>query len=401
MHSDDLLLKDARKAQAAAAAVGVAALAAGVVGFTQSRELFWQGYLLGWVFCAAFTLGCFALMLLHNMIRGNWSLSILRIVEAGGGPGALLFTLALYAPVLLFGLHDLYPWAHIQGDHLIEAKRWWLNTPFFVARTVAYFLIWIAFAGALRRSSLEQDRTGDARLVDRRASIAAPGLVVFVITLTLAVTDWVMSLDPHWWSTIYGIWFLVCCGLSGMSLATLVVLLLSHRKPFSDIVTPGLSRDYGNVLLALTLFWAYISVSQFLIIYSGNLPEETRYFLRRMSGGWHAVGTFLVIFQFFGPFLLLLSGRTKRTYGYLIGVAVWMVFMRMVDMLWTIIPFFGPHELATRVSTPAQPLSWVHVAMMAGMGGIWLCFFFWQWLAAPVVPRHFAHVELGGVPEHA
>lgn len=365
-------------------AAGVLGIVGWVVAFTSGRDAALQSYLFAWVFWIGVTLGCFSLTLLHAMIRGNWSKPLLRLAEAGGGAVALAVMGLLVIPILVF-LPDLYLWARPEAaqDHILHAKAGYLNLPFFIGRTIFYFAVWIAFASVLRRSSLQQDQTGDSSEADRRASIGAPGIVVYVLTITFAFVDWVMSLDPHWYSTIYGLWFVVSHGLCGVSLLAMIVTRLKDTPPYRDVVTPVFTRDVGNVMLALTMFWGYFSLSQYLIIFSGNLPEEITYFMARMQGTWHVLGTILVLGQFFTPFLALLSGKTKRSPGLLFNVALLIFVMRILDHFWTIVPFFahGAHDV---------PMTsyWAVIPAWLAIGGIWMAAFTTVLAKAPLMPRH-------------
>ena len=224
---------------------------------------------------------------------------------------------------------------------------------------------------------------------------------MFVVTTTFSFTDLVMSLDPGWFSTIWGIWWTVVCGLSATAFVICMMSLVMGAKPFSDIATPGLFRDLGNVLLTFTMFWGYISLSQWLIIYSGNLPEEISFYIQRGIGAlaplglWWLLGVAIVFGQFFIPFLMLLSGRTKRTPGILGPLALWILAVHALDVFWTVMPFF-------RI-TAVKP-DWVTVALAAasfvGIGGIWLFLWSLNLTRGALLPRHNMPVR-GEVVEHA
>ncbi len=365
----------------AVAVIGWALFAAGYLG---SHEAALQSYLFAWVFWISITLGCYAVTLLHHMIKSNWVKPILRLAEAGSGPVNLIVIALLFIPIAL-SMQTLYPWAN--PDHHWTSydwfKRWWLTPGFFYARFIFYFAVWLVFSSVLRKSSHSQDESGDARETDKRSNIASPGVVVYVLTVTFAFTDWVMSLDPNWFSTIYGFWFVICQGLGAMALLTIIVTSLKDKKPYSDVITPVVTRDLGNVMLALTMFWGYFSLSQFLIIYSGNLPEEIIYFLKRMQGTWLIIGTVLVCFEFFAPFLFLLSGNAKRNPNLLRLVAILIISMRVLDHFWTIVPFFqaGAH---------GAPLSsyWVAIPAFLAVGGVWFTTFTVMVTKAPLLPRY-------------
>ncbi len=381
MRASDELLAMLKRARVPAAIVGIAGACVCVLGALGSWEQFLQCYLFAYVFWVGVTLGCMALMLLHHMVKSRWGLPIVRAAEAGAGN--LWFMAVLFLPILA-GVGALYPWAKpavVASNEVLRHKQPYLNVPFFALRAVIYFAIWIGVTAVIRRLAVRQDQTGDLTLADRRSSWAAPGLVAYVLTVTFAFTDWVMSLHPSWYSTIFGFWFVMSQGMSGLCFLIVFLTLVRRHSPFEAYATPGGYRDLGNLLLTFVMFWGYLSLSQFLIIYSGNLPEEASYYLVRMQGVWWAIGTFLVLFQFFVPFLLLLSGRTKRTPAYLATLAAFLLAVRVVDMFWTVLPFFP---------VPASSLTlgyvWMGLAAFAAIGGWWLVFFLTAMQRGHLVP---------------
>lgn len=381
MRASDELIAKLKQARIPAIAIGVAGAAGCVAGALTSWEQFLQCYLFAYVLWVGVTLGCMALMMLHHMVKSRWGLPIIRAAEAGAGN---LWLMALLLVPVLAGLGALYPWAKpalVASTEVLKHKQPYLNPVFFTVRAAIYFAIWIGFTAALRRMSVQQDLTGDVTLADRRSSLAAPGLVAYVLTVTFACTDWVMSLHPAWYSTIFGFWFVMCQGMSALCLLIVFLTLVRGYRPFEAYATPGGYRDLGNLLLTFVMFWGYLSLSQFLIIYSGNLPDEASYYIVRMRGIWWGIGTFLVLFQFFVPFLLLLSGRTKRTPQYLGSLAAFLFGVRVIDIFWTVLPFF-PVPAAT------VPLGyiWMGLCAFAAIGGWWIALFLTTLLRAPLVP---------------
>lgn len=374
-----------------AALVGLGGCA---LAFVQNRELFFQSWLYGFMFWVCLTLGCFGLTVLHHTVKGSWGLSVLRLYEAGGGPTMILVMGALFAPIVL-GLHSLYHWTHkeeVAKDIILQHKVGYLNEPFFIARAVAYFLVFALISYVLRSSSLRQDRTLDPGEAARRTTLSAPTLVFFVVFVTFAVTDWVMSLDPHWFSTIFGGWFVVGMGLAALAFGTLIVASNAGAKPYVEIVSPKLTRDLGNLMFAFTMLWAYFTLSQFLITWSGNLPEFTTYYYRRGTQAgtewWNYLGAFNVVCQWLIPFLLLLSPRVKRTTSILWKVALWILVMRAFDLYWNIIPFFG------------RGFSWTDVAAFVGIGGVWLAVFASQVKNHALLPAHDTRLQEDLAHEH-
>lgn len=372
---------------------GIIALLISVAGFALAgRTQFFQSYLYAYMVWMCLTLGLFGLTLLHHTVRGSWGLPVLRFLEAGAA--ALPLMLVLFVPVAV-GIADLYPWAKpevVQADPYIQHKSGYLNVPFFLVRTAVYFAVWILLARVLRRLSLQQDVTEDLSLAQRRVNLSAPGLVLFVLTVSFAMIDWVMSLEPKWYSSIYGAWFIVGQGLSAFAFSTAVLLLAARHKPFADVVTPKLTRDLGNLTFAFVILWAYTSISQYLIIWSANLPDEIVYYIRRNQGGWQYLSGALVVLQFFLPFLILLSSRVKRYASLLLRVMVFILVMRVIDLFWIIVPAFGRETLSVH---------WLDVTLLVGIGGLWLAWFAHQACAAPLLPRHDSRLQEAWLYEHS
>jgi hypothetical protein len=378
--------------------MAVIGLAGCVYGYGVSKGTMLQCYLFAFVFWMGLTMGLFGLTLIHHMIRGRWGMPVLRIWEAGSRN---LFLMLLFFVPIAYAIytHHLYPWAftpdnvpHELQKHIAHKAKYF-EFSFFIARAALYFGIWLLFSSVLNRSSVRQDVTGDSEMSNTRASIAAPGVVLFVLTVTFAWTDWVMSLDPSWFSTIFGIWFVVGQGRSATAFTAILIWKWAGTKPYSDMVSEGVTRDIGNVLLTFTMFWGYISISQFLIIYSGNLGEETSYYLRRGLDPKHgasiywAIGSIITFGQFFVPFVMLLSGKTKRS-AKLLGIVASIIFtVRILDIFWTILPFFHGDP---RGSGPAVPpeIFWMSLAAWLAMGGIWLFVFVGNLKRYPLLPKH-------------
>jgi len=284
--------------------VGLIGVLASIAGFVINRQQFFQAYLFSYVFWLGMALGCLGLVMLNHVVGGKWGLVIRRLLEVGSLN--LPMMMALIIPVLL-GLGSLYLWTHtdaIAHDEAIQKKTGYLNVPFFLIRAIIYFAIWCSYAFVLSRLSAAQDRGGDANLIDRMRTISAPGLVIFTVSTTFAFIDWVMSLEPHWYSTIYGLMFLIGQVLQALAFVIAVLILLSDREPLRTRLTAQHFHDLGNLMLAFTVLWAYLSFSQFLIIWAGNLPEEIPWYLSRLRGGWNVVAVILVLFHFALLYLL-------------------------------------------------------------------------------------------------
>jgi hypothetical protein len=256
-------------------------------------------------------------------------------------------------------------------------KAPYLNAGFFLARYAFYFLIWTGLAYTLSGWSRAQDSSYEPGSERKFRLVSGPGLLVHAFLSTFAAVDWMMSLDPHWFSTIFGLLFLNQQGLAALGFLLLLMARLSKTSPLSRHVKADNIHDYGKLLLAFVMIWAYFSFSQFLIIWSANLPEEIPWFLARMSNGWEWFSILLIVGQFFLPFFLLLSRDLKRTVGRVAIVAFLVLVMRYIDFYWNIMPALG-HE------TPMP--HWTNLATLVGVGGIWVSLFAWQYQASPVLP---------------
>lgn len=346
--------------------------------FWVAREHFYLSYLLGFTFWAGLALGCFAVLLLHHTFGAGWGFVIQRTLEAGTRTFPLVAV--LFLPLLL-GLHDLYEWTHadvVAADSVLQHKQPYLNVGFFVARAAFYFLAWIGVSQVLNTWSNQLDTTGNSRLAARLRNAGPPGLLIYGLTATFAMVDWVMSLDPHWFSTMFGLMFIAGQVLATLAFATLITRLLSEKEPLVGVVRPSHFHDLGNLLLAFTMIWAYLSFSQFLIIWSGNLPETVTWYKDRGAGGWQWIALLLVAFSFALPFVILLSRQTKRSIRVLAVVAGLILVMRLVDLFWVMTPTFHPGRFTLHGTDIAAPI---------GIGGVWMAFFIYQLKRRPLLPK--------------
>ena len=311
-----------RRGQTRAAIAGVAGLVALGAGAFGNPEQFFQSYLPAFIFVFGLALGSLAVLMLQHMTGGAWGMMIRRIVEAGSR--TLPLVAVMFLP-LLFGLRHLYIWAVpeiVAADTVLREKAPYLNVGFFVARAALFFAIWLACAYFLNRWSAEQDREAPGGDQPKFRVLSGPGLLIYGLTVTFASVDWVMSLDPHWFSTIFGLLFMVGQSLSAMALAILVLALLAGDEPFLGRLKPAHLHDLGKLMFAMVMLWAYLGFSQFLIVWAGNLPEEIPWFIARLNGGWQWVALVLTVGHFALPFLLLLSADLKKNMPALAPLAV-------------------------------------------------------------------------------
>lgn len=366
--------------------IGIVGLVLCGVGAIFDAPQFFRSYLLAFIFWIGIALGSFAILMVQHMSGGAWGLVIRRLLESATRTFPLLAL--LFIPIAL-GVVWIYPWAHPETlneevREIVHHKQLYLNIPFFLARAVFYFLVWIGVTYYLNKWSLEQDRTGVRYLTRKMQVLSGPGLLLYGFTVTFASIDWVMSLSPEWFSTIWGILFMGGQGLSAMAFMITALVLLSNRKPLSDVIAPSHLHDLGKLMLAFLMLWAYFSFSQFLIIWSGNIPEEAVWYTRRLHTGWRWIGLALVLVHFALPFVLLLSRDLKRNGRTLAIVAIAIIVMRYVDLIWLTGPEFHEGHFA---------LSWMDLVMPFGVGGIWLAFFLYQLKTRPLVPIQDPYLE--------
>ena len=357
---------------------GVGALVS-LAGVFINATQFLQSYLMAYMLCLGVTLGCLALGMVHQLSGGAWGVVIRRPI--GAAARVLPVMTLLFLPIV-FGMSRLYPWTNadlVAHDEVLQHKHLYLNTPFFLARAAIYFLIWNALSYFLNRWSFRQDQTGDPTLARRMQMLSAVGLVAYSLTITFASFDWMMSLEPHWFSTIYGVLIIGGQGLSALAFLIVVLVWLSRRPPLDAIVVPAHFHDLGNLMLAFVMLWAYFAFSQYLIIWSGNLPVEIAWYLHRLQTGWRFVGITLILCHFAAPFVVLLSRTVKREPNLLVKVAVGILIVRLVDLFWLIAPEFHRTGLA---------VSWLDVMLPLTLGSIWLGCFVWQLRGRAILPLH-------------
>lgn len=366
---------------APAALVAIVTLIVCGGSFLGDQVGFLQSYLIGYTFFLNLALGFLGLTLLHHLVRGAWGLSVLRIFEAGSSPGVFLALLLLIIPVLI-GAPGIYPWADpakVQGDLVLEFRAPYMNIVAVSIRTVIYFALWAWMAHFMRTSTLRQDASKDANEAQKRTNWSAGLLIVYMISVTLATTDWIMTIEPHWFSTIFGAWFVVGGALTAIALATAIVMRNAANDPYRDVVKPGLVKDLGNMCFVFTLLWAYTSFSQFVIIWSGNLPEFITYYVSRTKPGWNVIGSFLMIGQFLIPFVVLLSPRVKTLPKTLATIAILIFAVRFFDVFYMIAPFFRTDGLA---------VDWRDFVSLIFVGSVWLALFVSQLTKASLLPQH-------------
>lgn len=374
-------------------------IAAGVVGLVacgicyflygdQYADRFFHSYLIAFMFVLGLSLGSLGLLMLQHLTSGHWGIMARRPLESA--TRVLPVVAVFFLPIAIFGMNHLYSYspshkgwlgAPAAGeDALSEMQKSYLVTGGFFGfygRAIIYFLIWLALVVVFNRWSKEQDINREDRVLRRRLKmVAGPGIILYVFAMSFAAIDWVMSLSPHWASTIYGFLFVIGQLISSMALMIAVLVLLSRTAPMAGLIQSRHLHDLGKLLFAFVMLWAYFGFSQLLIIWSGNLPEEISFYRTRLYGGWGVVAVFVLVFHFFAPFFFLLPRDVKRSAKLLPTIAIWLIFMRLVDLFWLTRPEF------TSSAVPGL----MDVAAILALTGIWLAVFAWNLKSQPLLP---------------
>jgi hypothetical protein len=363
--------------------VGVVFGVVAIIGAFLRPEEFYRAYLLGFMCWLGVALGSMAILMIRHLTGGGWGVVIRRTL--GAAMRTLPLLALLFIPIVL-GMHRLYLWAqpldtiadkHLR-EHLQDITKTYLTANGFIIRAVFYFAIWNLLSYLLTKWSKQTDRPGAPDNAQRFKAVSGPGLILYSFTISFAAIDWVMSLDPSWVSTIFGLIILIGEVLSAMCFAVVVERILFNYRPMSEMLKPDFVHDHGKWMLAFTMVWAYFNFSQWLIIWAGNLPAEITFYLKRLSGGWGWIGLTLVLFHFAIPFGILLSRPFKRDIHRLAWLAAWLMLMRYLDLFWIIEPNFS-NTLKFTVADVIVPVA---------IGGIWLAYFFRNLAALPLLPAY-------------
>ena len=355
-----------------------------IFGAVSSPTNFYHAYLFSYMWVLGLTLGSLGLLMLQHLTGGIWGIIIRRPLEAASRN--IWLVLLMFVPIVL-GMKTLYSGNGVEKGWLNSPKtgegalspfqQSYLTSGGFLTRAVIYFVVWIGLVLIFNAMSKQQDVNRDDRTLRRRFKmLAGPGIILYVLAMTFASIDWVMSLSPHWASTIYGFIFVAGQAISSMSLMIAVVVLLTGSEPFARLIQKRHLHDLGKLLFAFNMLWAYFAFSQLLIIWSGNQPEEITFYQSRFHGGWGIVAVLVLVFHFAVPFLLLLSRDVKRTASLVSKVAVWMILMRLVDLFWMTKPEF--------VSTAS--VTWLDIVVPVALVGLWLGFFAMNLKKMPLLP---------------
>ena len=372
------------RAQMPSLIIGIIGAIACVFGFVIDRDEFFKAYLPSYIFWFEINAGALAVLMLQYVTGGEWGVLIRRPLGAAARTMIVMFF--LFIPIAI-GVRHIYPWANpgvVAHDSVLQAKQTYLNVTFWLGRALFYFACWIGWAWRLRALSLRfyEDRAPETDLA--RSKWAALGLPMIVLTLTFCSIDWVMSLEPKWYSSMFGITFVVSCGLSAFAYVTFLLTQLSKTKAMAGILKPSHFRDLGNLMLAFVMFWAYTGFSQFLLIWYGNIREEVPYYLKREHGMWGFIALMLIVFHFFLPFFMLLMRSIKDRPQTIAVVAAIILAMRYIHTYWLI----GPAYYGDRFY-----FSWMSIAALLAISGIWFFVFVNQLKGQTIIPIHETWVE--------
>ncbi len=358
--------------------VGVLFSAVSIAGWFMDSQQFFNSYLVAYIFWLTFALGGLFFTLVNHLAGSHWSIVMRRFTEAAMYSFPLL---AIFFIPILFGMHDLYHWTHedvVAKDAILTAKKGYLNITFFTIRAVIYFTIWFLISRLLYKLSLKQDKAPDDKIIHKLRQYSAPGMILFALTSTFASFDWIMSLEPHWFSTIYGLYFFSGCFLAILCFIIIAGLSVRKKGYLIDVFTVEHYHDIAKFIFGFLIFWGYMGFSQYFMIWYANIPEETFWYLERWKNGWDNITLILLFGHFCFPFLALLLRSSKRSFSWLKFVAIWIIVMHYIDIAWLIKPtFFHGHGLT---------FSWMDLTTILAIGGFFIWNFWHNFASNPLVP---------------
>jgi len=358
-------------------AVGALGLIASALLYGANPQQFYFSWLVSFLFFISLALGGMFFVLLQFVTKSGWGIVVRRLAENVMATVPLF--VVLFIPVAL-GIHELFPWSHadaVAADPLLQGKEPYLNQGFFLVRAAVYLLLWTLIAVWYRSNSVKQDRTGEDAISRRLSATSGPGIIVFALTISYAVIDWVMSLDPHWYSTIFGVYYFSGCLVGIFALMVLMAAALEHAGVLRKVINVEHFHDLGKLLFAFSMFWAYIAFSQFFLIWYGNIPEETLWYLHRAEGSWKSLSVLLAVGHFVVPFFFLMPRAIKRKRIPLVLGALWMLAMHWIDLYWLIMPNLHQHDVH---------LSLLDLTTLLGIGGLFIAMLGWLMRRNAVVP---------------
>ena len=369
-------------------AISVVAWILLAVGFQAIPEQAFASYLMAFMFFLGISLGSMGLLMLQYLTGGRWGILLRRPAEAAAM--SLIVLIPMFIPIAAGAVH-LYPWADaatVAGDAVLQHRSGYMNLGAFIARAAVYLVVWMSLILALRNQSLARDASGNPAFLVRLKRISAPGLVLYVVTMTLAGVDWIMSREAHWYSTIFGFLLVVGQALTALAVLVLVVMILRHRESLKKAIQPDILNDLGNLFLTLVILWAYMSLCQFLVSWMGNIALDAAWYVPRVHGGLGFIAVLLIVCHFFIPFLLLLSRDAKRKTGFLFRIAILLIVVRWLDLFWVIRPTFQPSaDTVTGLVNFSAVFRYTDIVAPIAVGGLWFVVFQWQLAHSPLLPQ--------------
>ena len=384
MNEENFRITGAENIAKIALFLGAIGLLLSVIGYFVSSEQFFHSYLVALIFWVSIAVGGLFLTMLHHITGATWSVVIRRFYE--NILSVLPYLFVLFIPVL-FGIHNLYHWSHkdvVTADPMLLRKSGYLNSGFFAVRTILYFVIWVLLGRTLYNESIRQDRAGKAVPLLKAKKLSAPGVILYALTFTFASFDWLMSLDAHWYSTIFGVYVFGGSTLAVLSFSTFMLLLLRNNGVLDKVVTVEHYHDLGKLLFTFCIFWAYIAFSQYFLIWYANIPEETIWFQHRWIGSWKIISLVIAFGLFAIPFFTLMIRSNKRNFAVLSAMSLWILLMHWFDIYWMVMPDLH-HEGAH--------FSWMDVSTFLGVGGIFMWAFWKKLISNPLVPVNDPYLQ--------
>ena len=404
-HGADVSVPEIRLGPKAASVERISGVVGGLglllcaAGVFQDHQRFFQSYLFAFLYWGGFAFGSLGVLLLNNVVGGKWGVTSRRFFEAQMRTMPLVL---VFFVVLLFGLKDLYAWTwpvHVAANAFLRHKQAYLNVPFFLIRSALYFAIMLFIGWRINKWTDLQDKTGDPKIQDKLRRFSAPALLLFVLTITFAYIDWVMSADTQFYSTVFGALIMFGNVQATFSLTILTMILTSKEDRFGGRINAPILHDLGKLLFAFTIFWTYLSASQLIIVWPANLPQEITWYLDRTHGFWKVLAAFVGLTMFAIPFLALLSQARKKDPRRLIRVAAFILVINAIYMFWVVEPTFRSTSASTPLHTnPGFTVYWTDAAAFLALGGIWLYVFIGQLRRRPLLPLHDPRV-MAALPE--
>ena len=357
--------------------VGIVGLIATGIGYFINHDQFFFSYLVSFSFFSSIALGCLFFVMLQHLTRSHWSVALRRIPES---ISSNLWIWGLFLIPVLLGMHSLYHWTHadaVAADPVLQGKEPYLNTTFFIIRQVVYFAIWSFLGYRMYNKSVEMDKTGDWGLQTLLRRTSGPGIFLFAITLAFASFDWIMSLDPHWYSTMFGVYYFAMSFQVLFATIILVIMYLWKKGLLKNTLQKGHIYDLSVQMFGFTVFYAYIAFSQFLLIYYANIPEETVWFLERLNHGYEYLAYFYLFGRFVIPFIVLLSKRAKTNFKIVTSISVLILVSHLVELYWLVMPVLNHHGVH---------FNWMTLTAFLGMGGIFMGLFFYRFKQQKMIP---------------